>query len=68
MPLTNGFVVVSGLPASGKTTLARQLADELNAPLISKDEIKEAMATAIPVKESGGDGGGTDVGGGNSGA
>lgn len=49
MPLTNGFVVVSGLPASGKTTLARQLADELNVPLISKDEIKEAMATAIPV-------------------
>ena len=37
------FVVVSGLPASGKTTVARPLARALGLPLISKDAIKEAL-------------------------
>jgi hypothetical protein len=35
------FVVVSGLPGSGKTTLARQLAP--NLPLIDKDEILDGL-------------------------
>jgi len=38
------FVVVSGLPASGKTTLARPLAAALDLPLIDKDEILERDA------------------------
>jgi len=33
------FVVISGLPGSGKTTLGRQLAPVLNLPLIDKDDI-----------------------------
>jgi glucokinase len=33
------FVVVSGLPGSGKTTLGRRLAPALNLPLIDKDDI-----------------------------
>ncbi len=37
------FVVVSGLPASGKTTVARELARALGLPLISKDAIKKAL-------------------------
>jgi len=37
------LVVVSGLPGSGKTTLARQIAPALGLPLISKDVIKEAL-------------------------
>ena len=37
-------VVVSGLPGSGKTTLAESLAEQLNLPLISKDHIKEMLA------------------------
>jgi hypothetical protein len=37
------FVVVSGLPGSGKTTLARQLAPALNLPLIDKDEILDRL-------------------------
>lgn len=39
----DGFVVVAGLPGSGKTTLARPLARELELPLLSKDTIKEAL-------------------------
>jgi Ni2+-binding GTPase involved in maturation of urease and hydrogenase len=40
-PLPPGtFVVVSGPPASGKTTLARAVAPALGLPLIAKDAIK----------------------------
>jgi predicted kinase len=39
----SGFVVVGGVPGSGKTTLARPLARELQLPLLSKDTIKEAL-------------------------
>jgi len=37
------FVVVSGLPGSGKTTLARRLAPALGLPLIDKDDILERL-------------------------
>ena len=37
------FVVVSGLPGSGKTTLARPLAPALNLPLLDKDDILERL-------------------------
>jgi predicted kinase len=38
-----GLVVVSGIPGSGKTTLAIRLAEELHLPLLSKDTIKESL-------------------------
>ena len=45
------FVVVSGPPASGKTTLARAIAPELGLPLIAKDTIKEALLGVLPVPD-----------------
>lgn len=45
------FVVVSGPPASGKTTLARAIAPALGLPLIAKDTIKQALMTVLPVPD-----------------
>ncbi|HEX5439575.1 MAG TPA: AAA family ATPase [Ktedonobacterales bacterium] len=36
-------IVVNGLPATGKTTLARRLADDFHLPLLAKDSIKETL-------------------------
>jgi predicted kinase len=45
------FVVVSGPPASGKTTLARAIAPALGLPLIAKDTIKQALMSVLPVPD-----------------
>ena len=45
------FVVVSGAPASGKTTLARAIAPALGLPLVAKDTIKEALMSVLPVPD-----------------
>ena len=41
------LVLINGLPGSGKTTLGRSLAPALNAQFLSKDAIKETLATCI---------------------
>lgn len=43
------YVVVSGPPASGKSTLAPVIAHELQLPLIAKDTIKDALMSVLPV-------------------
>lgn len=45
------FVVVSGAPGSGKSTIARELAPRLGLPLIAKDTIKEALAESLGVTD-----------------
>lgn len=40
------FVVISGLPASGKSTVAQYLARELQIPLLDKDAILEGLFEA----------------------
>lgn len=37
------FVVISGLPGSGKSTLGRRLASALGVPLLDKDDILERL-------------------------
>jgi predicted kinase len=39
--------VVTGLAGSGKSTVAKPLADVLDVPLVSKDAIKEALFAAV---------------------
>lgn len=41
------YVVVSGMPGSGKTTMATALAAELGLPLIVKDTIKESLLDTL---------------------
>lgn len=45
------FVVVSGPPASGKSTLASALAVELGLPLVAKDTIKDALMSVLPIPD-----------------
>jgi predicted kinase len=41
------LIIVSGFPASGKTTLVTQLSKDLNLPSFSKDDFKELLADTI---------------------
>jgi predicted kinase len=41
------LVVVTGMPSSGKTTVAEGLARRLRLPLIAKDEIKESLYDSL---------------------
>jgi len=47
--LRRGVFVITGLPATGKTTLARALARALAAPLLAKDGIKEPLLDVFGV-------------------
>lgn len=45
--MASAVVLVNGLPGAGKTTLGTGLAGELSAQLLSKDLIKEALASTL---------------------
>jgi AAA domain len=48
----NCFIVLSGLPASGKSTLGRAIASALQIPMFDKDEILEALFAGLGVGNS----------------
>lgn len=41
------LVVVTGMPSSGKTTIAESLAERLRLPLIAKDDLKESLFESL---------------------
>jgi predicted kinase len=43
------LLLVTGMPASGKTTLARQLGAELGLPVMEKDAVKEELFDTLGV-------------------
>jgi len=43
-------IIVTGRPGSGKTTLARKLAEQLWMPIISRDAIKEGYVNTYGIK------------------
>lgn len=47
VPVLRRIILISGPPASGKTTIARPLADALDCALLSKDDIKESLFTSM---------------------
>ncbi|MBN1964244.1 MAG: AAA family ATPase [Anaerolineae bacterium] len=46
------LILFSGLPGSGKTTLARQLATLYRLPLLSKDRVQRALRDHVPGAEA----------------
>ena len=46
------FVVVSGIPGCGKTTVARRLSPLLHLPVIDKDDILDALFASKGVGDS----------------
>jgi len=42
------LILFSGLPGCGKTTLARQLASRLGAPLLAKDRVQRLLRDQMP--------------------
>jgi hypothetical protein len=46
-----GMIVVSGAPATGKSTVAAAVADGLGFPLLSLDMVKGTLADVLGIKE-----------------
>lgn len=47
----NLMIIVTGAPATGKTTLSKKLAEKFNLPVIIKDEIKENLFDSLGIKD-----------------
>src|SRR5206468_157426 len=47
--MSRSLVIVGGAPATGKTTLAREIGRSLALPVFTKDDIKEALAPTVVI-------------------
>lgn len=47
------LIIITGLPATGKTTLGRKLSKEFGLPFICKDDIKELLFDGLGWKDRG---------------
>jgi predicted kinase len=47
--MKNKIIIIAGYPASGKTTFAKQLSEELNIPYFNLDSIKSAIGEIIKI-------------------
>lgn len=45
------FIIVNGLPATGKTFLSSQISEKLDIPRIAKDDVKEFLFDKLGVKD-----------------
>lgn len=45
------LIIVSGLPATGKSTIAKALSEKLNIPLVAKDTIKEFLFDTLGARD-----------------
>jgi uridine kinase len=46
------LIVITGSPASGKTTLAHILADKIYCPILSRDEFKEGYINTLNLEHN----------------
>ncbi|MFT4153603.1 AAA family ATPase [Parafilimonas sp.] len=46
------LIVVTGSPSTGKTTLAHILANKINCPLLSRDELKEGLINTLNLEHN----------------
>jgi predicted kinase len=46
------YIIVSGLPASGKSTVGQALSEALNLPLIDKDVILESLFASLGIGDN----------------
>jgi predicted kinase len=46
------MILVTGAPATGKTTLSKSLSERLNLPVVYKDEIKELLFDSLGIKDT----------------
>ena len=45
------LIIVAGPPCTGKTTLARKIAEQFHLPFINKDDIKESLFNSLGTKD-----------------
>jgi len=45
------LIIINGMPATGKTTIAKSLSDQLAVPVIAKDTIKEFLFDTLGIKD-----------------